>query len=169
MSGNAPETPMSPASDLVGLMVLTGDFYPDEEFLAYAHVGVDLIGQGTVAFTGWTGATMGYQWATWVYVHVSPPRRQVSVFLNMEGEWELPLVRSMDDIDDDDVVDQLSQPSTSAEFFVAALRAAAPTLAVRSVDESFLHSLSEKAPPWPQLGGAEEIEGMARWAGPRIP
>jgi hypothetical protein len=74
---------------------------------------------------------MGCHWHQWIYVHVSPPRRQLSVLLDLDGEWNVPLVRSTDDIHDDGTLDELSQPDRPAGFSAAAPSASAPILRVR--------------------------------------
>lgn len=150
----------------VGAFAMTLEDPPGELYLARAEVSIGTHEDGYVDFSTWSAETMGYLWASWIFIEVSLRCRDVVVLYDAEpGEWEQAITKSWDELPDE-MIEVLEAPSAPLEFFATVIRAVAPTITVRPIDDEFMRALPERAPPWPD--GEVEIPGVPRWQGDPI-
>jgi hypothetical protein len=150
----------------VGAFAMTLEDPAHELYLAHAEVSIGTHEDGYVDFITWSAETMGYLWASWIFTEVSHRRRDMVVlYANEPGDWVQLLKKSWDELPIETIAD-LEDVRAPLEFFATVIRAVAPTITVRPIDDEFMRALPERAPPWPD--GEVEIPGVPRWQGDPI-
>lgn len=149
----------------VGAFAMTFEDPPGELYLASAKVSIGTHEDGYVDFITWSAETMGYLWASWIFIEVSHRRRDMVVLYETEpGEWVQSLKKSWDELPIETIAD-LEDARAPLEFFATVIRAVAPTITVRPIDDEFMRALPERAPPWPE---GDVDPGWPRWQGDPI-
>ena len=150
----------------VGAFAMTIEETPPPGYLASAEVSIGTHEDGYVDFMTWSATTGGYDWASWIFIEVSHRRRDMVVlYENEPGDWVQSLKKSWDELPIETIAD-LEDVRAPLEFFATVIRAVAPTITVRPIDDEFMRALPERAPPWPE--GEVAIQGLPRWQGDPI-
>jgi hypothetical protein len=148
----------------VGAFAMTLEDPAGELYLASAKVSIGTHEDGYVDFITWSATTGGYDWASWIFIQVSHRRRDMVVLYDAEGEWVQLLKKSWDELPIETIAD-LEDARAPLEFFATVIRAVAPTITVRPIDDEFMRALPERAPPWPE---GDVDPGWPPWQGDPI-
>ncbi|MFW5469526.1 hypothetical protein ACOCJ4_05710 [Knoellia sp. CPCC 206435] len=138
--------------------------------LAHAAVSAGERDDAYVDFSIFSGAPMGYLWQSWVEIQSSGRRRSVTLIADVEDDGMKPYRAWSFDQLPEELVEALEDPTSIAplELFKALVQAVTPVITVWPIDDEFMLTLPDRAPPWPSPEAEAEIENLPRWQGERI-